>query len=123
MKLKSILGILFVGILFCTVSCEYETIVPVEVDLGDEDVLFSTQVVPIFDEAACTGCHKGSTDPDLRAENAYSSLTSGGYVNLDDPASSEIVTKIEEGHATSGNLSATQKALLLKWIEQGAKDN
>jgi len=80
-------------------------------------------VAPVFVNAGCTGCHSGGTAPDLRADKSYNSLTTGNYVNVSDPASSKIVMKINSGHGTSNTISATDKALLLKWIEEGANNN
>jgi len=123
MNLKRTLTTLLAGAMLILVSCEYETIVPKVVELPDEPVSFATQVAPMFVEAGCAGCHSGGIAPDLRADKSYASLTNGGFLNVASPSDSELVKKIESGHATSGNLSATQKALLLKWIEEGAKNN
>jgi len=114
-----LLGLLLIGL----VSCEYVTIEPNDVVLPDEPVSFATQVAPVFVNAGCTGCHSGGTAPDLRADKSYNSLTTGNYVNVSDPASSKIVMKINSGHGTSNTISATDKALLLKWIEEGANNN
>ena len=117
------IGFVILLLLAALWSCEYETIVPKGVQLPDGPVSFSEQIAPIFVEANCISCHSGSTSPDLRADKSYSSLTSGGILNLSDPGSSKLIEKIESGHGTSGNLTALQKALILKWIEEGAKNN
>jgi len=104
-------------------ACEYETIVPKQVVLPDEPVKFSTQIAPMFDEAGCTACHAGATNPDLRPDKAYESLVNGGYLNIAVPDDSKLIKKINSNHGTASNLSAEQKALLLKWIKEGAKNN
>jgi hypothetical protein len=98
-------------------SCEKVQLEKVKVE---GDVKFSTDVLPIFSK--CTGCHGGSQKPDLRADKAYSSLTSGGYYNLQTPEQSKIYLKLNasshQGRATDVEI---QKILL--WIQQGAKND
>jgi len=86
-------------------------------------VEFAAQVAPIFVEAGCTGCHAGATSPDLRLDKSWDALVNGGNVDTANPAESILLVKINAGHGTSGNLSAEQKALILKWIEDGAKND
>jgi hypothetical protein len=100
-------------------SCEkyaYElgTVDPVE------PVLFQTQIQPIFTNN-CITCHKGSRNPDLRDGNSYSSLTTGGYVNLP-AASSRLYEQVVSGSHSSFTLD-TEKQLILIWIGQGALNN
>jgi hypothetical protein len=124
MKIKQ-LTTLFIGVLMIgMVSCEYVTIEPEVVVIPDTDVLWATQVAPMFTQASCNGCHGNGAVPDFSTPaKGYTSLTGNNLVNTTNPAASELMVKINEGHGTSGNLTATQKALLLKWIEQGAKNN
>jgi len=104
-------------------ACEYETIVPKVVELPDEPVSFATQVAPIFVNANCISCHGAGMSPDLRADKSYNSLVAGGFVDTENPSESKVVTQIASGHGTAINVSAEDKAFLLKWIEEGAKDN
>ena len=86
----------------------------------EEPVLFQTQIQPIFSDN-CITCHKGSRNPDLRDGNSYSSLTTGGYVNL--PAeTSKLYSQVISGSHTSFTLDA-EKQLILIWIDQGALNN
>ncbi|MBN2595186.1 hypothetical protein [Labilibaculum sp.] len=106
----------------CFVSCEYDTI---EVDQivipPDQEISFSTDIVPIF-TSNCISCHDGGINPDLRASNAFNALTTGGYINVDLPGSSELYTKLQSGsHSTRASL--TEKQLILEWITRGANDN
>jgi len=123
MKIKQLVTLLAGVLMIGLVSCEYVTIEPKVVILPDEPVSYATQVAPVFVAAGCTGCHSGGTAPDFRADKSYLSLTGGSFVKPTSPAESKLITKINSGHATSGNISATDKALLLKWIEEGAKNN
>jgi len=104
----------------CLVSCEKNVWDPVVID-NTIPVSFQTEIVPIF-TSNCIGCHGGPINPDLRAINAWESLTVGGYVNTDLPESSIVYTQIMEGHNSAG-VTAEQKQQLLIWITQGALNN
>ena len=114
----------FIALLFLAGlwACEYETIIPIVVEVPD-NVKFSEQVAPIFKDVGCTVCHAGGTKPNLKQAEAWDALVSGGFVDTDNPESSGLLVKINEGHATSVDLSAEQKAYILKWITEGAKNN
>ncbi len=55
-------------------------------------VSFASDILPIFTkDCAVSGCHaSGGKAPDLSAANAYSSLTSGGYIDTGSPESSGL---------------------------------
>ena len=93
---------------------ELETVNP------DEPVLFQTQIQAIFTNN-CITCHKGSRNPDLRDGNSYTSLTTGGYVNLP-AANSRLYKQVVSGSHSSFTLD-TEKQLILIWIGQGALNN
>lgn len=123
MKKRSIFLILIIFSLL-TVGCKYDFILPEEVppiDNGGDPISFSSQIAPIFAEK-CISCHKpGSTSPDLTATNAYTQIVPK-YINATTPTSSKIYT-----YPTSGThyakVTATQAALILKWIQEGTKNN
>jgi len=120
MKKHSIFFILILFSLFIG-GCKYDFVLPEVVpDIDqDEPISFSSQIVPIFAEK-CISCHDAQS-PMMGANVAHSQLVPK-YVNTANPASSEIYTV-----ATSGNhyakVSATQGALILKWITEGANKN
>jgi hypothetical protein len=108
-------------------GCKYSFIVPVEViDPDDPDapqISYAAEIQPIFD-SKCTYCHDGSRNPNLTSGNSYSSLSSGGYINTDNPEESKIYTQTDPTAGGSHmKVSAAESALLLAWIKQGAKDN
>jgi hypothetical protein len=106
------------------VSCEkyiYDPPPPLNPDI---QILFSTDIIPIFTGNNCTDCHNGSfKDPDLRPANAYSVLTTGTtYINKAVPESSELYAHLlTSPHNT--RCTQTQRDKILLWIKQGAKDN
>jgi hypothetical protein len=89
-------------------------------------VSFSDDIIPFFETSCATSaCHdQGGIDPDLSAANAYASLINGGLIETDSTqaAQSEIYTKITTG-SMSQYATDVNRALLLKWIQQGADNN
>lgn len=104
-------------------SCEYAWI-----DHGDamlpDTVSFKTHLVPLFEQGCnASVCHGGSADPDLRPDNAYNSLISGGYVDTDDPGQSSLYTSLLRGGSMEQYADPGDAELILRWIEQGAQNN
>ena len=114
------------AIIIIVSSCQYKFIVePVVPPPDPEDTIsFSQEIVPIFSEQGCTGCHNtGGQAPDLTADNAYNSITSMGLVDTNDPPASKIYYyPLPDGNHFAKYTSA-QASLVLAWIEQGALDN
>lgn len=91
-------------------------------------VSFASDILPIFTkDCAVSGCHaSGGKAPDLSAANAYSSLTSGGYIDTGSPESSGLYQWMAGKKSTPMPLSginSSNNALVLAWIKQGAKNN
>jgi hypothetical protein len=104
-------------LLLLVVSCEKYIIPPPEVPQG---VSYSADVQPIFDDK-CVSCHSGGIPPDLSAEFSYDELIDGGYVDTDDPESSELYQKLQGTH--SSRATEDEKAIILGWIIEGAQNN
>jgi hypothetical protein len=121
-RYKFVEKVLILFILTFITSCEYEKTEPL--DLGDlpEVVSFSEHIQPVFNDN-CIKCHGGSTSPDLSEENAYFDLTSGNYIDTDVPENSYIYQKISGSGSMAPYAEDYDRALILKWIEQGAEDN
>lgn len=127
------LFLMLVLIIFLFSECKYSFIVPEEILVVDPDdpdapkLSFAKDILPIFTNGNnCTACHNtGGTSPDLTAGNAYASLNSKRLINTAAPAESKIYQYIEPGTATHTRkkYTAAQAALVLGWIQQGAKDN
>jgi hypothetical protein len=111
------LPVLAIVILTSVTSCEKVTLKPVDVG----QVSFSEDLIPIFTKN-CAGCHSDAINPDLRAENAYKSLTEGGYINTEDPENSELLTKLNSG-SHQARATEVEKEKIKAWIEQGAKND
>ena len=108
-------------------GCKYNWILPEEVEPPNPDgnpVSYATQVQPIF-TAKCVGCHNtGGTAPDLTTGKSYSQVVPA-HVNLSAPAESDIYkfpSPTSTVH-TWKKYSTSEAALVLTWIEEGAKNN
>lgn len=125
---------LFFTIVVCILAlgaCKYDFIIPEQVPPIDDpdatEISFSQNVLPIFtNNNNCTACHKsGGAPPDLTASNAYSSINNSKYINVSKPSESKIysvVAPTTSGHSHK-KYSATEAAIILNWITQGAKNN
>jgi len=102
-------------------ACEYETLSPKEIDIP-ENISFAVDVAPPL-ETNCKGCHSGGIDPNLTAAASWNALVNGGYVDRDNPEESPLLIKINKPHPSSDPLTLKEKAIILKWIEDGAQNN
>jgi hypothetical protein len=127
MKTKfNFLIFLFIASLALLGSCQYKFIVePVTPPPNPEDTIsFTKQIEPIFTANNCIACHDGKQqNPDLRTGNAYNSIISMGLVDTNDPESSILYVHPSPDGNHYVKLSAGQAALVLQWIQQGAKNN
>jgi hypothetical protein len=116
----SLLGVLLTGFTFT--ACEYQFVEPEQIILPDDPISFATEIQPVFN-SKCNTCHT-VTSPVLTDGNAYQNLMSGGYIDLNNPESSVIYVKVSSGHpGGSSAFNSTERAILLKWIQEGAENN
>lgn len=128
---KAIAFSLFVtGILIIAGCSKDATLYPsTEGVVLNKTVSFSNDILPIFSaKCSISGCHSGTTSPDLTASKAYNSLTNGGYLNVADPKNSKIYLRLTGKTLPSMPLGGTSNpsninALVLTWITQQAKNN
>ncbi len=110
-------------------ECRYSFIVPEEVVVPDPDVeiSFADEIEPIFNDGNyCTSCHNGVDQAlDLTTGNAYNSINTSRYIKRTTPEESLIYMypNPDTDTHTRKKYSASQAALILAWIEQGAKNN
>ncbi|MFV0591304.1 MAG: hypothetical protein ACK5M7_07960 [Draconibacterium sp.] len=121
--LKIIISTLVLALVFG--GCAYNFIVPEPtVDPNDPnaaEVSFKAEILPIF-TSKCVSCHTtGKQNPDLSADNAYSSINSSQYINQTSPESSLIYTHPTGNH--SAVYTDAEAAKVLLWINQGAQNN
>ncbi|MEK7225674.1 MAG: hypothetical protein AAB221_08320 [Bacteroidota bacterium] len=100
-----------------------------EGELVNKEVSFVNDIIPVFDQkCGISGCHSGTTNPDLSAAKAYNALTNGGYINQADPKNSKLYLRLTGKVPPAMPLSGTNNpsninALVLTWITQKAKNN
>jgi len=113
-------------------GCNYNFIVPEEVPVIDPDdpdapqISFANDIIPIFvNNNNCTSCHNGNQVPDLRADKAYAAINNTRYINSATPAESMIYKYCSPETTTHmrKKYNSAQAALVLGWIQQGAKNN
>ena len=113
-------------------GCNYNFIVPEEVPVIDPDdpdapqISFANEIIPIFvNNNNCSSCHNGNQAPDLRAENAYAAINTSRYINSATPQESKIYKYCSPETTTHmrKKYNSAQAALILGWIQQGAKNN
>lgn len=110
----------FILLLLFTTGCYYDKVLPVE---PEGDISYSTDMQPFFD-SKCVSCHNGGGVPlDLSPGVSFDALISGNYINASDPASSSLYTKINTGGSMESYATDSERAITLKWIEQGAQNN
>jgi len=116
---------LFAGLVLAAglLSCEYEWVEPAVVVLP-ETVSFAGDILPVFNKSCnMSGCHaQGGTAPDLTAANAWIDLAQRGMINVQTPQQSLLYTSVATGSMKKFSTEANN-ALILKWIEQGARNN
>ena len=123
---------LIIVLLFSMVSCTYEKVEPQVVCVNPDIVSFKKDIQPIFDKHCNTaGCHSGnnpSGNLNLEAAVAYSQLSkkNNSYLDTLNPKYSVLYASMNStGNPMppNGKLDRCTLDLVLKWIQQKAKNN
>jgi hypothetical protein len=123
---------LILVLLFFIVSCAYEKVEPEVVCATPDLVSFKKNIQPIFDNHCnSAGCHSGNNPPgnlNLEAAVAYTQLSkkSSGYLDTLNPTHSVLYAAMNStGNPMppNGKLDRCTLDLVLKWIQQKAKNN
>lgn len=124
------LVLLFLLVLGTSFHCKKEK-VPTSAECQVvENVSFQKNIVPIF-EAHCVSCHSGSNasgNLNLEANVAYQNLSDpkSGYLDTINPTYSLIYASMistSNPMPPNGKLDKCTTDLILKWIQQKAKNN
>jgi hypothetical protein len=124
MRIREIVAVLLLMLAILATSCQYDVVVEPELPPIDPEVpiSFKDEIAPIFSSANCLGCHSGNSDPNLTPDLAYNSIVPA-LVDTANPEVSPIYSvPLPDGNHPQ-KYSRNQAALLLGWIEQGAKNN
>ena len=94
-----------------------------------DSVYFEQSVLPILrSQCASPGCHDAASRKDGYILDTYANVIKTGNIRVNSPSSTKIYSVLK---ASSGDrmppppqsaLSSTDQALILKWIQQGAKN-
>ena len=121
--------LVFVGCLFLCNSCYKDKTVILETS-GEitRTVSFKNDILTIFNSSCNTaGCHiSGGKSPDLSLTNAYTTLSNGGFLDINNPSESLLYLWMAGKKGTPMPVSGINKdynALILAWIKQGAQNN
>ena len=108
------------------VACEYEKR---PVPLVPDIVSFAVDILPRFESrCAISDCHDGVTsattpiNPILTADTAYKALWDGGYIDTANPGNSVLYKAVYSGDMYQ-NATDEDRAVILEWIKEGAKNN
>jgi hypothetical protein len=123
-KIKILIVLLTIGLATLN-GCYYDEVASIE---GlPQNVSLKNDVQPILTKnCASSGCHDAAPAhaPSLVAENTYSALTEGGYLNLTEPGKSHLFLEISSASMPpSGELGINDQKIILAWITEGAQDN
>jgi hypothetical protein len=128
MKSKNLLVFagLFISVIFS--GCYKDVLSPgKDPNAPPQQVSFSGDLIPIFTaNCASSGCHDGvpAHKPSLTAANAFTAITSGGFINTVVPTSSIIYGEVKSGSMPpTGALKSTDTQKILDWIRLGAPNN
>ncbi len=121
--------ILISVILFMT-GCESKVVQPA--DIGDIEVSFKSDLIPIFNRS-CVSCHETADDPPpiLVSDVAYQKIIAGGYVVPGNAEESLFYKRIIGDPDIRGGrtmppgekLPDAEIELIKQWIKQGAQNN
>jgi hypothetical protein len=130
---KSILYILMAGLLTLVMAeaCKHDPVEPITQPtttsgtttgnpIPSDSVCFNTQILPFFiSTCGSSGCHSATNPQKGFNLTTYTGIMQGIVPNK--PAEGKIMKEIIDGEMPpAGPLTATQKALLEKWISEGA---
>ena len=113
-------------------SCTKDIGKPVQVCNTPETVSFSKDLIPLFNQNCNTaGCHSGNAPAaglNLEPATAYSQLLkkSAGYVDTVHPQFSILYSQMSSASTPmppTGNLDQCKLDIVMKWIQQKAKNN
>jgi hypothetical protein len=119
---KLIIVVLAIGLLGF-VSCTKDAVTPTYAPPKIGGLSFKDDLQPVF-TANCAACHIGSTLPVLTAGNSYASIMGiAGMVDTVNVANSKLYKEINTGGTMASHSPAGFAAMVLDWIEDGAKNN
>jgi hypothetical protein len=133
-KTQIILPIIGVIIMLSLLSCKHNPQEDIAPDLNNnytnDSVSFQTEILPLLvGNCAMTGCHDATTAAEGVVLNNYNNVINTGKVSAFDPNNSELYAVLLETdpdkrmpRPPTPPLNQEQIALIVKWINQGARN-
>ena len=136
MKIKIFLLPTFLSLFLLLNSCQKAVLDTKSTTSNSSTVIktsFSNEIIPIF-TTNCISCHNPGA-VDLRAVTVYDALVTNAspfnkYIDTLNPSNSLLYLKLTKSSPPSGGmmppsglLSTSSTDLVLKWIQEGAKNN
>lgn len=119
-------------VVFGCCSCAHDRAEPAVVCSTPDTVSFSRDLIPLFAQNCNdAGCHSGSSaaaNLNLDAAHAYAALhaSGSGYIDTINPKYSLLyaqMNSVSNPMPPSGKLDKCKLEMVLRWIEQKAKNN
>lgn len=116
-RIGLLVSLILITYLSVLTACKNEN----EEPIPEEQISYTSDVQLIWDTKGCMNCHNtGGTSPVLTSDVSYNNLVPS-KVDLANPEQSIVYTVLDGWMA--GTVTEDDKEVVLKWIEQGAKDN
>ncbi len=129
-------GFLFVLLVVASSGCKHnpyinpDTPPTTSTDCNADTVYFQNSILPMLvSNCATSGCHDKNTAKEGIILTDYAAVINSGIINTANPSESKIYKVLSKGGddrmppAPANALTSAQQAMLLKWIDQGAKNN
>jgi len=126
---KQVLVAILIVMSACFFSCKKKTTSPSPTPSLPATVSFSNDIMPVFNVHCNTsGCHGGGSPAaslNLSQNVAYSQLFTKHEIDTTNSSNSNLYIQVASGQMpqTGGKLSDYNISLILKWIQQKAKNN
>jgi hypothetical protein len=128
-KAKFVFWLLGISVFFLS-SCTKDYVIHQAVEPQDTTLVntisFSDRIIPLF-QTNCIDCHYEGFDVlDLTPANAYNQLIEKNEIDTLSPANSNLylrLTSLTNPMPPAGNISIDSIAVVLKWIEEGCRNN
>jgi hypothetical protein len=126
---KQVLVAILIVMSACFFSCKKKITSPSPTPSLPSTVSFSNDIIPVFNVHCNTsGCHGGGSPAaglNLSQNVAYSQLFTKHEIDTTNASNSNLYIQVASGQMpqTGGKLSDYNISLILKWIQQKAKNN
>jgi len=137
MKTFRIIGVVLGAVAFAGLGCKHNTLIDltdptVTINCDPDTVYFQNDVLPLLvSNCAKSGCHEsgGGHEEEANPLSSYNEVMASDYVDPFNANHSKLIEVLTESGedkmppSPNEPLTASQRSLLEKWINQGARNN